>query len=129
MDTARDWSMGSKLSLHLLNTTKCIVFAGIVLSIFDSDTVLEELLTWVWWWTMAVTANIDVSALVVLVQSDVVHAGRVHDTSLVSVIVNESWITSIARATDLAVDDSLWVKTDWGWGRESVHDVESISKS
>ena len=64
---------------------------------------------------MAVTADIDVSAHATLkVEGSVLLARGVGDTSVVSVLVNLTWVSTVTGATSLAVDDNLGVKANRG---------------
>jgi hypothetical protein len=36
------------------------------------------------------------------------------ESNSVGVLVDESWVSSIARSTGIAVDDGLSIKTNWG---------------
>jgi len=79
---------------------------------------------------MAVTADIDVSAHATLeVIGSVLLARGVGDTSVVSVLVNLTWVSTVTRATSLAVDDNLGVKANRGRVFSTVQNVESIGDS
>ena len=49
------------------------------------------------------------------------------NTDVVGILIDSSGISTIARASSLAVDDNLSVKTNWGCGLEIVQDVEAVS--
>jgi hypothetical protein len=51
------------------------------------------------------------------------------NTDVVGILVNSSGISTIARASSLAIDDNLGVKTNWGCSLKIVQDVEAVSNS
>ena len=77
----------------------------------------------------AITAEVDVRAHAALeVVGGVLLARGVGDTVLVGVLIDATWVSTIARTTGLAVDDDLGVKADWGrlLVCSLVEDVESV---
>jgi lysophospholipid acyltransferase (LPLAT)-like uncharacterized protein len=79
---------------------------------------------------LAVTADIVFRAHTALqVEGGVLLAGRVRDTSLVSVLVDSGGVATIAGATSLAVNNGLSVEADRGCVKAAIQDVESIGDS
>ncbi len=79
---------------------------------------------------MAISANINVRAFPsIKIFCFVLHAGRIRNTSVVSVIVDASWVTTIARSTSKAVNHSLGVQINRSGIVVFQKDIESISKS
>ena len=105
--------MGVKLSLHLVGTGHTVVVSDVVLLVGDGLALGISLLARLG--GSAVTADIVVCAHAVnQVVGGVLLARRVRDTSLVSVPVDTDGVATIARATSLAVDDSLGIEANRG---------------
>jgi hypothetical protein len=49
------------------------------------------------------------------------------ETILIGIGIDIGWVSAVAGASSLAVDDYLSVKADRGWGLEVIKDVEAIS--
>ena len=63
LDTARDWTVLVKLSLHLVDSREAVVKGDIVLLVVDGPTfVLAGFADWAWW-PCAVFADVDWFAL------------------------------------------------------------------
>ncbi len=78
---------------------------------------------------MAVSANFDVLALPVgTVLSFILHARRVRDACVISVIVDTSWISTVASAASLARDHHLRVQVNRSRVQILEEDVESVSE-
>jgi hypothetical protein len=50
-------------------------------------------------------------------------------TDVVGILVNQCRVSSITRATGLAVDDNLGVETNWGWCLKVIQDVKAVGNS
>jgi hypothetical protein len=59
MDTARDWTIGGKLGLHLINTAERVVLADIVLGEVNGPAVVHTIFSLCWRRPGAVTAEIN----------------------------------------------------------------------
>ena len=126
VDTAGDGTVSVELSLHLILTLDGVVIGDVVLGEVDGLTLSIGLLAILG--RLAVTADVVVGAHALLqVQSCVLLAGRVGNTSLVGVLVDSGGVATVARSTSLAVNDGLGIEGDWGWVESTVEDVESIS--
>jgi hypothetical protein len=49
------------------------------------------------------------------------------ETILIGIGIYIGWVSAVAGASSLAVDDYLSIKADRGWGLEVIKDVEAIS--
>ena len=49
------------------------------------------------------------------------------ETSVMSIFVNICWVSTVASASCISVDNNLSINTNWGLSLEVVEDVESIS--
>jgi hypothetical protein len=128
MNTARDGSVSVKLGLHLVNTLDFVVFTNVVLNVCDGRAVFKSGVTLSWRGSGAVTAHVNWFAEAALeIIGDVLHAWWVVETILIGIGIDISWVSAVAGASSLAVDDYLGVKADRGWGLEVIKDVEAIS--
>ena len=128
MNTTRDGTVLEELGHHLVLAGDGVVLADVVLLVLDSGAVLHAGLALGGRRPGAVTADIDVSAHAVnQVEGGVLLARGVRDTGVVGILVDEGGVSTIARATSLAVDNSLGVETDGGGTEATVQDVESVS--
>jgi hypothetical protein len=117
VDSTRDRSVSGNLSLHLISTSDLVVVADVVLGVFDSPAFVLAIFTDRWWGPGAVLACVNRSHGVLEVVSNVLLARASHKSGIVSVLVNLSRVTSIARATGLSVDNDLSVNGDGSSGR------------
>ena len=79
---------------------------------------------------MAISADIDWLALVfVEVLSNVLHARGIGNSMVVGIVVDSSWVTTVAITTSLAVNHNLRAEANWGWVQVLEETVESVSKS
>lgn len=94
----------------------------------DSSAAIKATLTFGRRRPSAVTTDINISAAVFdIVVSDIVHAGRVNKTRRHGELVDFSRVTTVARATCIAVDNHLGIETNRGCSRQIVQNVESVS--
>jgi len=129
LDTASDGSVPGELSLHLVGSGEGVVLGDVVLGVFHSSAAREAIITERGRGPEAVTAEINVGASTGdKVVGGVLLAGRVGNTEGGSVKVDFSGVTTVARATSVAVDDSLGVEADGGGEGKVGVDVESISE-
>jgi len=61
------------------------------------------------------------------VVSNVLHARRVVQAAVMSILVDSSGVASIAGASHLAVYNNLGVKSNWALLFEVCEDIESVS--
>ena len=100
----------------------------------NSSAVLSQVLTLVGSRGRAVSADVDgLASVLVKVVSNVLHAGGVRNASFESVVVDLRGISSVARASSLAVHNHLGGESDGGKLGSlvvvpEVHDVESVGK-
>ena len=116
VDTARDRTVGVKLGHHLIGTSKAVMVTNVVHLIRgDSSAAILTIITLRGRRPGAVTADISCFAHAVdEVICNILLARRVRNTGSVSISVDHGGITTIARATSLAVDDDLSIETDRG---------------
>merc|ERR1719333_1871414 len=128
MDSAGDGTVGSELGLHLVGTLDLVVLADVVLAVVNGVAVGKRILTLLGWWVGAVSADVDVLAHAVnKVVGSVLLARGVRNSVLTSVSVDETWVTTVAGAASLAVDNHLSIKANWSGAGVLVQDVESVS--
>ena len=130
VDTARDGSV-LELSLHLDSTLHVVVLVDVVAShIGDGGATFDARITNSGRRPSAVTAHINgLAASRDIVERLIVSTRSVDKTLLASELVNFGGVSTIARATGIAVDDHLGREGDRGGGAVFVHDVESVSDS
>ena len=108
VDTAAHRTVGSKLSLHLVSTSDVVVLADVVASVLNGDASFDTRLTLSGRRPCAVTADVDVSANIILIVIGLVICARSMDKSLVSCeLIDLGGVTTIARSTSLAVNNHL----------------------
>jgi hypothetical protein len=131
VDTATNGTILVDFCLHAVGTWEAIVVGGIIsLIVGDCDAVFNAAVTLGRRGTMAVSANVNwVTVILIKILGDILHARRIRDTIVVSIVVNTRWVTSKAWATCLAVNHNLGVKSNWGGIKILKHDIESVSKS
>ena len=128
VDAAGDGTVSVEFSFHLICTFDMVVLRDVVLGVFDSPAAIKAGFIRPGWGPCAVTADVNVFAHVALeVECGVLHARRVVETTVVSILVDCSGVASIARASLLAVNDYLSIKSDRGRYFEVSKDVESVS--
>jgi len=127
VDSARDGTVSGKLGLHLISSSDTVVVADVVSGVLDSPAFVLASFASRAWRPCAVLAGGDRANLFLEVVGGVLFARSSHESSVVSVLVDLSGVTSIARATSLSVDNDLSVNGDGSGGGELVHDVESVS--
>jgi len=128
MNTAGNWAVGVELSLHLISTTEGIVLTDVETKIWlDSEAVLKAIITWAWWAPKAVTADINFFWLLLQVVSNILFTTTVDETMCAGIGVDITWVSTVARATSLLVDNYLSVQSNWGWDFQVSQDVESVS--
>ena len=94
MNTARDRSVKSELSLHLVDALDAVIIINVIYSVLDSPTV--TCLTFSRRRPSAITANINWAAEAILqVVSDILHARRVVETNLMGILVNKSRVATV----------------------------------
>jgi hypothetical protein len=127
VDTARDGSVLEDLSLHLSDTLNGVMVSDVVSGGSHSSAAFLTIFSSSRWGRGAVTADVNGLKSRLQVVSNVLHARSVNETGLVSVRVDTTGVTTVARASSLSVDNHLGVDGDGGDGRELVQDVESVS--
>jgi hypothetical protein len=128
VDAAGDGTVSIEFSLHLICTFDMVILRDVVLGVFDSPAAIKAGFIRPGWGPCAVTADVNVFAHVALeVECGVLHARRVVQTAVVSILIDCSGVASVARASFLAVYNNLSIKSDWGRDFEVSEDVESVS--
>jgi hypothetical protein len=126
VNSAGDGSVESKLGLHLVNTNDVVVVTDVVDRVLNGPA--SSILTFSRRRPGAITANVNWAAESVLeVVGGILHARRVVETVLMSILVYLGCAAAIASATSLAVNNRLWVNANRGSGLEVVQDVEAVS--
>jgi hypothetical protein len=126
-DTAGDWSVSVELGLHV-SSWDSVVVGDIVQFVLNWPAfILAGLALWAWW-PGAVLASINGLALpFVEILGDILFTRRVWDTRVISVLVDTSWVSTLAGSSSIAVDNNLGIQGNWGWALQVVHDIESVS--
>lgn len=128
VDTAGDWAVGVELSLHLLSTTEGVVLTNVEAEVWlDTEAVLKAIITWAWWAPKAVTADINILWLLLQVVGNILFTAAVDETVSTGIGVDIAWVSTVARATSLLVNNNLSVQSNWGWDFQVSQDVESVS--
>lgn len=120
VDATRDRSVLEDFSLHLLDTPNGVMVSDVVSGGSHSSAAFLAIFSSSRWRRGAVTADIDGLKSRLQVVSNVLHARSVNETGLVSVRVDTTGVTTVARASSLGVYNDLSVNGDWGDGRKLV---------
>ena len=100
--------------------------------VFNGPAVVEAVISNLTWWPCAVSADINVLALEKRVSrkvgGSVLLAGGIWDSVFHGVLVDTTWVSTVAGSTSSAVNNNLGVESNWGWALISLKDIESISK-
>ena len=128
LDTAGNGAV-LELSLHLVSTRNVEVLTDVVASVgLDGSATINSTLANGRRRPGAVTAHVDVlAASVHIVVGSVVDAAGVHKASVMSEFVDLSGVSTVARATSIAVDNHLGVNANWRAECRGEVDVESVS--
>lgn len=128
IDSAGDGPSSKDLGFHLASSSDFSVLADLVNSIvLDSNTGWIRVSVIGWWGSKAVLADLDWRTGEFLwVDSLVVLAGLFWDTSLVGILVDSHWVSSITASSSIAVDDNLWGDGHLG-ERVVSEDIDSVS--
>jgi hypothetical protein len=133
LNTATNGAVLVDLSLHLVSTLDGIVVRNVVFLEVDSSAVIRDafcVITFLANWRNAISADIDVLAVVLLqVGSLVLLARRVRDALRGGIFIDLDGISTIARSTSLAVDDCLGRQSERSGQILRELDVESIGES
>lgn len=74
VDAARDRSVESQLSFHLIDASDVVIVTYIVNSVGHTPAVVQTRLTGAWSWAVAVTANVDSFKLTLQIVGNILHA-------------------------------------------------------
>lgn len=127
VNTARNGTI-LQSSLHLCFTFDTVVVRYVISCMrCNSVTSTQAIYTCIWWWPLAISAYINCCISGLEVVGNVLFAWTVNKTDIVSIFINLSRVSSIARASSLSIDDHLSINSNRGHVLSVVHDVESIS--
>jgi hypothetical protein len=112
----------------LINSTNGVVLADIVLLVVYGSASIKSIISNFRRWPGAVTAEINGSTVAInQVVSSILLTRRVRDSIVKGIEIDLTWVSSIAGASSLTVDNDLGIKTNWRGGQTSIQDVESVS--
>jgi len=132
MDTAGDRTIFEYLSFHIVYSAHRVMISNVVLTnllIVDSRTIVKSALTCGRWRPRTVTALINRCEISLEVVGYVLHARAVHKALSVSVPVNHSRVSTVARAACLCVNNDLGIDANRCSCTQLIQDVEPISDS
>ena len=94
----------------------------------DGPAFIETSLSNIWGWPCAISANVNRSTSVTKVLGSVLFARRVGDSVSVGIVVDSSWVSTLAVTSSFAVDHDLSVKINWEGIKSLEMNIKSISK-
>jgi hypothetical protein len=96
-DTARDWSVLVKISLHLVSTSKAVVVGSIVVFVVNSPAfVLASLVLWAWWPSAVLAFVHGTASGGFKVMGNVLLARGIWDTLFMGELINTTWVSTFA---------------------------------
>jgi len=129
LNTAGDWTILVKLSLHVALARDKVEVRGVVLLVVNGPAFVLAGLADRAWRPGAILAHVDwITAEILGIMGYVLLTGGVWNTLHVGKFIDAGWVSTLTRATSTAVYNNLSVESNWGWVLVTEHDVESIGQ-